>query len=752
MKESGYAGFNLPIEIYLKNRDEPKKIRFNYDLHLQQSGPAIIKVQKEKFVFQSPSEEFRRKLLKGGGMVVTNPFSLHANVDQERNSRDSFTDEKPQQLIGKPKLGGDSSKKHKSKEHRSEDLPRPSNNFVNLFGPPIHKPSRISPNPEKPPVIPKVEKKEKEKSHSEKDKQKIKHDLKEKEYREEKPKQAKEDKEKSREEKRSKAHKERDAGKEKSSKRAAERPPSPAPPPKRAAPTPPPPSPSPTPSSKANSSLPKEELKPNKYSIDPVDNKNKMPAAKAPDTSLPKMEKKVKKDKKSHEKDRESKKEHKKEKEAKLVVPEIKETKIKEPVLVKEIPPIKEKPVVKPEKPFNKLALENFIKNPAETAKYPDGSKHKDKGDKERKHKHKKKDKKRDESRDKNKESGSKEKKHKTDKHLNKEKILIESKESPSVPEKVDPNTIPREIDKVTPLPKLFKEKDRSLLTISPISIDTSSQSSSKSASKTSKSSKNPLSSMLEELSSHSESDISVMSEDEDVTITLENNSRSAKLPSKPPTELLKIEPVKSIIPEIPKIEKPPIEKADKSGQGSSHKSTKKDKPNKHETKEEKKQRKRKSSSNVDDSENSSKSSKVATELIETGSKSKRSENSGLLETASRLKPEPSPRVKTDTKVQDDGVSSSLSDHPLKCDSPLSEDASQLERKQISPDYMIQLKELQHRIMTIQSNEELERVVNLIAETGKYEVTKKTFDFDLCLLDRSTVQQLQDLIGCESRA
>lgn len=69
VKESGYAGFTLPIDIYLRNKDEPKKIKFNYDLHLQPTGPAIVNVQKEKYVFNSPNDEFKSRLLRGGGVV-----------------------------------------------------------------------------------------------------------------------------------------------------------------------------------------------------------------------------------------------------------------------------------------------------------------------------------------------------------------------------------------------------------------------------------------------------------------------------------------------------------------------------------------------------------------------------------------------------------------------------------------------------------------------------------------------------------
>lgn len=64
-----------------------------------------------------------------------------------------------------------------------------------------------------------------------------------------------------------------------------------------------------------------------------------------------------------------------------------------------------------------------------------------------------------------------------------------------------------------------------------------------------------------------------------------------------------------------------------------------------------------------------------------------------------------------------------------------------------SEDYVSQLKDLQQKIMTLQDNQELQRVVQVIAETGQYEITKKTFDFDLCALDRRTVQRLQQFFA-----
>jgi hypothetical protein len=75
VKESGYAGFNLLIDIYFKNKDEPKKFKHNYDLNLQSSGPPITKTLREKYVFTNPAGDFRKKLLKGGG-VSDHPVSV----------------------------------------------------------------------------------------------------------------------------------------------------------------------------------------------------------------------------------------------------------------------------------------------------------------------------------------------------------------------------------------------------------------------------------------------------------------------------------------------------------------------------------------------------------------------------------------------------------------------------------------------------------------------------------------------------
>lgn len=72
--ESGYGSFMLPVEVYFRNKDEPKKVRFEYDLLLPNlNDPPINQIRSECLTFQNPSEEFRQKLLKAGGVVSGGP-------------------------------------------------------------------------------------------------------------------------------------------------------------------------------------------------------------------------------------------------------------------------------------------------------------------------------------------------------------------------------------------------------------------------------------------------------------------------------------------------------------------------------------------------------------------------------------------------------------------------------------------------------------------------------------------------------
>ena len=67
LTETGYASFEIPIEVYFRNKEEPKLLVFDYDLFLDLGRP-VYKLKREKLTFQNPSPDFRKKLLKGGGV------------------------------------------------------------------------------------------------------------------------------------------------------------------------------------------------------------------------------------------------------------------------------------------------------------------------------------------------------------------------------------------------------------------------------------------------------------------------------------------------------------------------------------------------------------------------------------------------------------------------------------------------------------------------------------------------------------
>nr|XP_033812472.1 protein ENL isoform X3 [Geotrypetes seraphini] len=71
VEESGYAGFIMPIEVHFKNKEEPKKVCFTYDLFLNLEGnPPVNHLRCEKLTFNNPTKDFLRKLLKAGGVMV----------------------------------------------------------------------------------------------------------------------------------------------------------------------------------------------------------------------------------------------------------------------------------------------------------------------------------------------------------------------------------------------------------------------------------------------------------------------------------------------------------------------------------------------------------------------------------------------------------------------------------------------------------------------------------------------------------
>ncbi len=82
----------LPVEVYFRNKDEPKKVRFEYDLLLPNlNDPPISQIRSECLTFQNPSEEFRQKLVKSGGIVSGGPPGA---VEKKPSSQPPFIQKK----------------------------------------------------------------------------------------------------------------------------------------------------------------------------------------------------------------------------------------------------------------------------------------------------------------------------------------------------------------------------------------------------------------------------------------------------------------------------------------------------------------------------------------------------------------------------------------------------------------------------------------------------------------------------------
>lgn len=70
VSESGYGSFECRIDVYFRNKGDPRKLTFTHDLLLsldRKSDPVVV-ARCEKLTFRSPSEEFAQLLLRAGGV------------------------------------------------------------------------------------------------------------------------------------------------------------------------------------------------------------------------------------------------------------------------------------------------------------------------------------------------------------------------------------------------------------------------------------------------------------------------------------------------------------------------------------------------------------------------------------------------------------------------------------------------------------------------------------------------------------
>uniref|UniRef100_UPI00358E5677 protein AF-9-like isoform X6 n=1 Tax=Myxine glutinosa TaxID=7769 RepID=UPI00358E5677 len=130
LEESGYAGFTMPIEVYFRNKEEPKKVCFEYDLFLNLEGhPPVNHIRCEKLTFSNPTEEFRLKLLMAGGVSVSldGASATHPAPSPYVPPHPPTMSTLPPAPSGNPGVASDH-KKSKPSTHRAKEPSKGSNN------------------------------------------------------------------------------------------------------------------------------------------------------------------------------------------------------------------------------------------------------------------------------------------------------------------------------------------------------------------------------------------------------------------------------------------------------------------------------------------------------------------------------------------------------------------------------------------------------------------------------------------------
>lgn len=794
IKESGYAGFELNIDIYFRNRDEPKRVTYPYDLHLQHEGPPIHRFEIKKFIFETPSEDFRQKLIKGSGIPISNVVG--GAISSDDKSLDMNVSDGRSQMVSKPKLSTDgtsSTSTSSSKKHKQRPDDSKLNTFANLFGTPITKSaSKFSPDPKAKtsnggaiastgPSIPgkgkdksgmansgsmsgsatsgpvagsgkdkeKTDKKEKHKQLSSPHKEKLNEEKESK-----KKSDGKHDKREEKKKDKKDKDKERERNKDKSSKRSLS--------PKSAtalAPSPKRPSPV-----RSSSTTSREET--TAKSLNKTSETEKRGSSSS-------SGKKSKKEKKSHDKERDNKEKHRNDvKEANNTVTNVPAT-----IAATTVPAI---PVAASSAQFSKSSnisvnlktdlnsnkslktcekdkdlKKSDLKSEKESTPIQSSDK-KSSTDKDKKsHKHKKKDKNKDREKEKDKDKGkdqtskkstsSKDKKEKRDKSNKNESTsaTTTTSNSSSSGKKSADVDVPTEtgstkstsssVSGSSSTTKTGLSINKQSNTVANLGLSSSNNNIIISTgTATSASGLSNVPNDLSDVDSLNSENLHTISNSNSDKIAVAHNSDSSNssFPELPPvsskgTSVFQApanpQPTPPTTPLTNASSVPVVElsrpQSILSGEKKTHKSgAEKLKADKTAEKEDKKRRRNSTAVNT--------FVEPPMKQIKKDVKTNREKSqSPLLRTDEKQTFLPPPATTSTLPVQNTPVSA------------------------LNLEYLSELQELHQKIMTLQDNEELQQVVEMIAATGRYEITSKTFDFDLCKLDRLTVQRLQDFFA-----
>lgn len=145
--ETGYAGFEIPIEIYFKNKERPNHLVYVHDLCLLKNKPNdATSVQKIKFIH--PTKEFERLLQKSGAQPLKVPMKKERSdsppAKKQKSSSLIPSKDMSKQSQSQPTNHVQDSHNNSSSNNRQQILqqqPQPpktsSKQFIDVFGAPL---------------------------------------------------------------------------------------------------------------------------------------------------------------------------------------------------------------------------------------------------------------------------------------------------------------------------------------------------------------------------------------------------------------------------------------------------------------------------------------------------------------------------------------------------------------------------------------------------------------------------------------
>ena len=142
IKETGYAGFEIPIEIYFKNKEKPNHVVFVYDLCLLTDRPHENFIS-HKLKFRCPGKEFEKCLVRSGAHLLSTTKEKkersHSPPTKKQKSSSSLIPSKDmsKQPPSSNQTQPQQPQQQQSQQPQQSQRKTTSKEFIDVFGAPL---------------------------------------------------------------------------------------------------------------------------------------------------------------------------------------------------------------------------------------------------------------------------------------------------------------------------------------------------------------------------------------------------------------------------------------------------------------------------------------------------------------------------------------------------------------------------------------------------------------------------------------